>query len=58
MVAWELCWYRYRIDPDEVAPEVVLVDQGTELSELAPEDRLGNALAGEGGALVMSAGRA
>jgi hypothetical protein len=58
VVAWELCWYRYRIDPDEVAPEVVLIEQGTELSELAPEDRLGNALAGEGGALAMGAGRA
>jgi hypothetical protein len=58
IVAWELCWYRYRIDPDEPAPEVELIDQGTELSQLAPEDRLGNALAGEAGALALGAGRA
>jgi hypothetical protein len=56
VVAWELCWYRYRIDPDEPAPEVELVEQGTELSQLAPEDRRGNALAGEAGALALGAG--
>jgi hypothetical protein len=57
IVAWELCWYRYRIDPDEVAPEVGLIEQGTELSELAPADRLGNALANEAGKLALGAGQ-
>ena len=38
------------------APEVELIEQGTELGQLAPEDRLGNARAGEAGALALGVG--
>ena len=54
VVAWELCWYRYEIDVDEPDGRVEMVDQGTELDELAPEDRLVNAVADELGALSLS----
>jgi len=55
VVAWELCWYRYRIDLDEEAPEARLLAQGTELGELAREDRQANAVADEGGGLSLAA---
>jgi len=53
VVAWELCWYRYEVDLDEQPPEARAVAQGTELAELAREDRLANALAGESGTLSL-----
>ncbi len=55
-VAWELCWYRYEIDVDEPDGHVEMVEQGTELDELAPEDRLVNAVADDRGALSLSVG--
>ncbi len=54
VIAWELCWYRYRVDLDEQPVEVQLLAEGTELRELAREDRLANALADDSGALVLS----
>jgi hypothetical protein len=54
VVAWELCWYRYGVDLDNDAPETRLLGQGTELTELAREDRHANALADEAGALSLS----
>ncbi len=53
MVAWELCWYRYEVDLSEPEAEAQVIAQGTELAELAREDRLGNAAAAESGALVL-----
>ena len=55
LVAWELCWYRYRIDLDEVQPEVTASAQGTELSQLGVEERECNALADERGGLSLIA---
>jgi hypothetical protein len=53
VVAWELCWYRYEVDlADELAGAVV-VDQGTELSELPDADTVANAAADEHGALHL-----
>ncbi len=49
VVAWELCWYRYEVDLSEPVAEAQLIGQGTELGELAREDRLANAAAGESG---------
>ena len=34
VVAWELSWYRYRVDLGDAADPVVLVDKGDELSGL------------------------
>ena len=51
MVAWELCWYRYEVDLSEPVAEAQVLAQGTELAELAREDRLANAAAEESGTL-------
>lgn len=54
VLAWELCWYSYEVDLDDMTgAEVRAIAQGTELSELAPHDRLANALADERGALAL-----
>lgn len=55
VVAWELCWYRYRVDIDDPDAGAQLVAQGTELSELEREDREVNAAASERGALHLAA---
>jgi hypothetical protein len=54
VVAWELCWYRYEVDLSEETAEARVRDQGTELGELAREDRRANAVADELGALSLS----
>ncbi len=54
VVAWELCWYRYEVDLSEPVVEAQVIAQGTELAELAREDRLANAAAGESGTLALS----
>jgi hypothetical protein len=53
-VAWELCWYRYEVDLSENGGGAVhSVAQGYELDELRPEEREGNAVADEAGALFL-----
>jgi hypothetical protein len=54
VLAWELCWYTYEVDLDDLqGARAQALAQGTELSELGPEDRLANALADERGALAL-----
>jgi hypothetical protein len=53
VVAWELCWYHYRVDLDDELPEARVIAQGTELDELARVDRLANAVTDELGALSL-----
>jgi hypothetical protein len=55
VVAWELCWYRYEVDLSEPVAEAQVIAQGTELAELAREDRIANAAAGESGTLLLPA---
>jgi hypothetical protein len=55
VVAWELCWYRYRVDIDDPAAGAELVAQGTELHELEREERDVNATADDRGALNLHA---
>ncbi len=55
VVAWELCWYRYEVDLSEAVVEAQVIAQGTELAELAREDRLANAAAGASGMLLLAA---
>ncbi len=55
VVAWELCWYRYEVDLSEPVAVAQAIAQGTELSELAREDRLANAAASESGTLLLAA---
>ncbi len=52
-VAWELCWYRYEVDLADADADAEIVAQGSELDELAPEDRAANAQADERGELQM-----
>ncbi len=54
VVAWELCWYRYEVDLSEPVVEAQAIAQGTELAELAREERLANAAAAESGTLALS----
>ena len=54
VLAWELCWYTYEVDLDDLQGTAARsLAQGTELSELGPEDRLANAVADERGALAL-----
>jgi hypothetical protein len=53
VVAWELCWYRYEIDPDDETRGAWLAAEGMELEELAEEDRIPNAEVDERGALSL-----
>lgn len=53
VIAWELSWYRYEVDLGDEAAGVSVVAQGTELGELAAEDRLANASAAADGALSL-----
>ncbi len=53
VVAWELCWYRYEIDLRDEPAGARLAAQGTELEELAAEDRVANAAADERGELSL-----
>jgi hypothetical protein len=53
VVAWELSWYRYEVDLGDEVPGASVVAQGTELSELAAEDRLANAAADTAGTLSL-----
>lgn len=55
VVAWELCWYEYRVDLDEDPSDARVLAQGTELSELAREDRLSNGDVDELGMLSLPA---
>jgi hypothetical protein len=55
VVAWELCWYRYEVDLSEPVVEAQVIAQGTELAELARDDRRPNASAGESGKLELTA---
>jgi hypothetical protein len=55
VLAWELCWYTYEVDLDDLSGvEARALAQGTELSELGPDDRLANAVADERGALALA----
>lgn len=53
VAAWELTWYRYEIDLADDVSDVRVVGQGAEPSELAPEEREGNAAADENGLLAL-----
>jgi hypothetical protein len=54
VVAWELCWYRYRVDVDE-QPDVRMIAEGRTLEELDRAERVCNALADERGSLSLIA---
>jgi hypothetical protein len=51
-VAWELSWYRYRIDLGDANDPVTLLDKGQEIEELGESEREWNASATEDGQLA------
>jgi hypothetical protein len=53
VVAWELCWYRYEIDPADETRGAWLAAEGMELEELTEEDRIANAVVDERGELSL-----
>ncbi len=53
VIAWELSWYRYEVDLGNEAAGASVVAQGTDLGELASEDRSANAAASDDGALSL-----
>jgi hypothetical protein len=53
-VAWELSWYRYRVDLGDAADPVTLVSKGQELDELEESERDWNATALADGKLAVS----
>jgi hypothetical protein len=54
VVAWELSWYRYEVDLSEEPVQARVLAQGTELSELAREERVANAIVADAGALSLA----
>jgi hypothetical protein len=52
VVAWELSWYRYRVDLGDADEPIMLVEKGDELSELEEPLREWNALADDNGRLA------
>ena len=56
VVAWELSWYRYRVDLGDADEPVVLVTKGLELEEIEPEHQEWNASAGPDGHLAVGVG--
>jgi hypothetical protein len=54
LVAWELCWYRYRVDLDDPEREARMIAEGRTLEQLRRDERLANAAIGDGGALSLA----
>jgi hypothetical protein len=51
VVAWELSWYRYRVDLGDQDEPILLVEKGDELSEIEEPLRVWNAIADDRGRL-------
>jgi hypothetical protein len=51
VVAWELSWYRYRVDLGDEDEPILLVEKGDELAELEEPLRAWNAIADDSGRL-------
>jgi hypothetical protein len=51
VVAWELSWYRYRVDLGDEQEPILLVEKGDELAELEEPLREWNAIADDSGRL-------
>jgi hypothetical protein len=58
VVAWELSWYRYRVDLGDEHEPILLLEKGDELAELEESLRTWNAVADEHGRLGVDVGSA
>jgi hypothetical protein len=52
VVAWELSWYRYRVDLGDADEPIILIEKGDELAELEEPLREWNTLADDDGRLA------
>src|SRR4051794_2219445 len=52
VIAWELSWYRYRVDLGDAGEPILLLEKGDELGELEESLREWNALSDENGRLA------
>jgi hypothetical protein len=55
VVAWELSWYRYRVDLGDADEPVALLDKGLELAEIDAGLRVWNGVADDHGRLAAGA---
>ena len=55
LVAWELSWYRYRVDLGDEADPVMMLDKGEELDQIDESLRSWNAALDPEGRLVAGA---
>ena len=56
LIAWELSWYRYRVDLGDAGEAVVLLDKGEELDQLDGEPPDWNVQASPDGTLALGVG--
>jgi hypothetical protein len=56
LIAWELSWYRYRVDLGDAGEAVVLLDKGEELDQLDGEPPDWNVQASPDGSLALGVG--
>jgi hypothetical protein len=56
LIAWELSWYRYRVDLGDAGEAVVLLDKGEELDQLEGEPPDWNVQASPDGSLALGVG--
>jgi hypothetical protein len=56
LIAWELSWYRYRIDLGDAGEAVVLLEKGEELDQLEGEPPDWNVQASPDGSLALGVG--
>ena len=52
LVAWELSWYRYRVDLGDEADPVMMLDKGEEIDQIDESLRAWNAGLDDGGRVV------
>ena len=53
IVAWDLSWYRYRVDVSKKDEAVDLLDRGDELDEIPEDQRVWNAEMDESGTVDL-----
>ena len=56
LIAWELSWYRYRVDLGDAGEAVVLLDKGEELDQLEGDPPDWNVQASPDGRLALGVG--
>ena len=52
LVAWELSWYRYRVDLGDEADPVMMLDKGEEIDQIDESLRTWNAALDDDGRVV------